>query len=258
MRVFSPCPTRLHTPNAAMIAALFALPLAKFCSTLFVKPKLQEFTAVRDKILYSSSFDSVQRRSRDIHRQRTVSFRNQYGKDEMIDLYTYGTPNGLKASIGLEEFGLPYTVHTVDIMKNEQLTPEFLRIGPNNRIPVIVDRDTGMSLMESGAILIYLADKTGRLLPKAGEPRYRAIEWLMWQMGGEGPMLSQVHHFVKFNKGKALSATIAAGSRGCRGHSPDLTPAQQRRQLGELAAMRRASSRVGRCAAARRPGSSSK
>ena len=121
----------------------------------------------------------------------------------MIDLYTYGTPNGLKASIGLEEFGLPYTVHTVDIMKNEQLTPEFLRIGPNNRIPVIVDRDTGMSLMESGAILIYLADKTGRLLPKAGEPRYRAIEWLMWQMGGEGPMLSQVHHFVKFNKGKA-------------------------------------------------------
>jgi GST-like protein len=121
----------------------------------------------------------------------------------MIDLYTYGTPNGLKASIGLEEFGLPYTVHTVDIMKNEQLTPEFLRIGPNNRIPVIVDRDTGMSLMESGAILIYLADKTGRLLPKAGEPRYRVIEWLMWQMGGEGPMLSQVHHFVKFNKGKA-------------------------------------------------------
>ena len=124
----------------------------------------------------------------------------------MIDLYTYGTPNGLKASIGLEEFGLPYTVHPVDIMKNEQLKPEFLRIGPNNRIPVIVDRDTGMSLMESGAILIYLADKTGRLLPKAGEPRYRVIEWLMWQMGGEGPMLAQVHHFVKFNKGKALYA----------------------------------------------------
>ena len=121
----------------------------------------------------------------------------------MIDLYTYGTPNGLKASIGLEEFGLPYTVHPVDIMKNEQLKPEFLRIGPNNRIPVIVDRDTGMSLMESGAILIYLADKTGRLLPKEGEPRYRVLEWLMWQMGGPGPMFGQVHHFVKYNKGKA-------------------------------------------------------
>src|SRR5262249_40567801 len=84
-----------------------------------------------------------------------------------------------------------------------QFKPEFLKISPNNRIPAIVDRDTGSSLMESGAILIYLADKTGKLLPKQGEPRYRVIEWLMWQMGGPGPMLGHVHHFVTYNKGKA-------------------------------------------------------
>jgi GSH-dependent disulfide-bond oxidoreductase len=120
----------------------------------------------------------------------------------MIDLYTWTTPNGRKASIALEEFGLPYKVHPIDIMKDEQFKPQFLRISPNNRIPAIVDRDSGTSLMESGAILIYLADMTGRLLPKAGEPRYRVIEWLMWHTGS-GPMLAQVHHFVKFNKGKA-------------------------------------------------------
>ena len=91
----------------------------------------------------------------------------------------------------------------VDISKDEQFKPEFLKISPNNRIPAIVDRDNGMSLMESGAILIYLADKTGKLLPKSGEDRYRTIEWLMWQMGGPGPMLGQVHHFVKYNPGKA-------------------------------------------------------
>ena len=121
----------------------------------------------------------------------------------MIDLYTWNTPNGRKVSIALEELGLPYTAHGVDISKDEQFKPEFLQISPNNRIPAIVDRDSGLSLMESGAILIYLADKTGRLLPKAGEPRYRVIEWLMWQMGGPGPMFGQVHHFVKYNKGKA-------------------------------------------------------
>jgi GST-like protein len=118
-------------------------------------------------------------------------------------IYTWSTPNGLKASIVLEELELPYTVHAVNIMKDEQFSPEFLRISLNNRIPAIVDRDNGLSLMESGAILIYLAEKTGRLLPKAGEARYRVIEWLMWQTGGPGPMFSQVHHFVKFNKGKA-------------------------------------------------------
>jgi GSH-dependent disulfide-bond oxidoreductase len=121
----------------------------------------------------------------------------------VIDLYTWTTPNGRKASIMLEEVGLPYTAHAVDISKDEQFKPEFLKISPNNRIPAIVDRDNGYHLMESGAILIYLADKTGKLLPKDSDKRYRVIEWLMWQMGGPGPMLGQVHHFVKYNKGKA-------------------------------------------------------
>ena len=121
----------------------------------------------------------------------------------MIDLYTWTTPNGRKVSIALEELGLPYTSHAIDISKDEQFQPDFLKIAPNNRIPAIIDRDNGMSLMESGAILIYLADKTGKLMPKSGEARYRAIEWTMWQMGGPGPMLGQVHHFVKYNKGKA-------------------------------------------------------
>jgi GSH-dependent disulfide-bond oxidoreductase len=121
----------------------------------------------------------------------------------VIDLYTWTTPNGRKASIMLEEVGLPYTAHAVDISKDEQFKPEFLKISPNNRIPAIVDRDNGYHLMESGAILIYLADKTGKLLPKDADKRYRVIEWLMWQMGGPGPMLGQVHHFVKYNKGKA-------------------------------------------------------
>src|SRR5262249_7419004 len=125
------------------------------------------------------------------------------GRTTVIDLYTWTTPNGRKASILLEELALPYTAHAVDISKDEQFKPEFLKISPNNRIPAIVDRDTGVNLMESAAIMIYLADKTGKLLPKAGEPRYRALEWLMWQMGGPGPMFGQVHHFVKYNKGKA-------------------------------------------------------
>jgi GST-like protein len=121
----------------------------------------------------------------------------------VIDLYTWTTPNGRKVSIALEELGLPYTVHPVNISKDEQFAPEFLKIAPNNRIPAIVDHDNNVSLMESGAILIYLAEKTGKLLPKSGEPRYRVIEWLMWQMGGPGPILGQVHHFVKYNPGKA-------------------------------------------------------
>ena len=121
----------------------------------------------------------------------------------MIDLYTWTTPNGRKASIMLEEIGLPYKVHAIDISKDEQFAPDFLKIAPNNRIPAITDSDTGISLMESGAILIYLADKTGKLLPKSGNERYKVIQWLMWQMGGPGPMLGQVHHFVKYNPGKA-------------------------------------------------------
>jgi GST-like protein len=124
----------------------------------------------------------------------------------MIDLYTWTTPNGRKVSIALEELGLPYKAHPIDISKDEQFAPAFLKISPNNRIPAIVDNDNGLSLFESGAILIYLADKTGKLMPKDGEGRYRVIEWLMWQMGGPGPMLGQVHHFVKYNKGKSAYA----------------------------------------------------
>lgn len=121
----------------------------------------------------------------------------------MIDLYTWGTPNGRKVSILLEELGLAYTVHPIDIGKDEQFKPEFLAISPNNKIPAIADRNNGLKLMESGAILIYLADKTQKFLPASGEPRYRTIEWLMWQMGGVGPFLGQAHHFLHFNKGKA-------------------------------------------------------
>jgi GST-like protein len=121
----------------------------------------------------------------------------------MIDLYTWTTPNGRKVSIALEELGLPYTSHAIDITKDEQFAPDFLKISPNNRIPAIIDRDNGMSLFESGAILIYLGDKTGKLLPKDGEKRYRVIEWLMWQMGGVGPMIGQAHHFLRQNPGKA-------------------------------------------------------
>ena len=121
----------------------------------------------------------------------------------MIDLYTWSTPNGRKVSIMLEEVGLPYTVHSIDINKNEQFQPAFLKISPNNRIPAIVDTDTGQTVFESGAILMYLAEKTGRLWPKTGDAHWRTVEWLMWQMAGFGPMLGQTHHFVKYNKGKA-------------------------------------------------------
>ncbi|WP_420392280.1 glutathione S-transferase family protein [Acuticoccus sp.] len=120
-----------------------------------------------------------------------------------IELYTWGTPNGKKASIMLEECGLDYSVHPIDITKDEQFGAEFLAVAPNNKIPGIRDTDTGLTLMESGAILLYLADKAGKLMPTDGEERWRATEWLMWQMGGFGPMLGQAHHFHRFNKGKA-------------------------------------------------------
>lgn len=121
----------------------------------------------------------------------------------MIDLYTWTTPNGRKISIALEELELPYQVHAIDIGNRKQFDPEFLKISPNNKIPAIVDRNAGLALMESGAILIYLADSTGLLLPKEGHERYRVLEWLMWQMGGVGPFLGQAHHFLHYNKGKA-------------------------------------------------------
>ncbi len=119
----------------------------------------------------------------------------------MIDLYTWSTPNGRKISIALEEFGLPYRTIAIDITNNEQFEEAFLKISPNNKIPAIVDNDTGISLMESGAILIYLAEKTGTLMPIEPNKRYQVLEWLMWQMGGVGPMLGQAHHFLKFHPG---------------------------------------------------------
>jgi GSH-dependent disulfide-bond oxidoreductase len=118
----------------------------------------------------------------------------------MIDLYTWATPNGRKVSIALEELGLAYTAHPVDIGAGAQFAPAFLAISPNNKIPAIVDRDDGRTLMESGAILLYLAEKTGRLL---GDDRWVTLEWLMLQMSGIGPMLGQAHHFLHFNPGKA-------------------------------------------------------
>jgi GST-like protein len=121
----------------------------------------------------------------------------------MIDLYTWSTPNGRKVSIMLEECGLQYAAHPVDINKDEQFKPDFLKISPNNRIPAIVDRDNGLALFESGAILMYLAEKTGKFWSKEPEARWHTVQWVMWQMGGLGPMLGQVHHFVKYNPGKA-------------------------------------------------------
>ena len=116
----------------------------------------------------------------------------------MIDLYTFTTPNGRKASIMLEEIGLDYTVHSVDITKGEQFAPEFVAINPNSKIPAIVDRDAELTIFESGAILIYLAEKTGKLLSTEVKQRWQTIEWLMFQMGSIGPMFGQYNHFNKY------------------------------------------------------------
>ncbi|MDX5384874.1 MAG: glutathione S-transferase N-terminal domain-containing protein [Rhodobacterales bacterium] len=124
----------------------------------------------------------------------------------MIDLYTWTTPNGRKVSILLEELGLPYTAHAVNIGKDEQFAPDFLKISPNNKIPAIVDHDTGVSQFESGAIMIYLAEKTGQFLPTEVKARAEVMQWLMWQMGGFGPMLGQAHVFLKFNRGLSQPA----------------------------------------------------
>jgi GSH-dependent disulfide-bond oxidoreductase len=120
----------------------------------------------------------------------------------MIDLYTWTTPNGFKVSIALEELGLPYTVHPVHIGAGEQFKAEFLAFSPNNKIPAIVDHDgpsgRPFPIFESGAILLYLAEKAGALLPKEPEARWVAVQWLMFQMGGIGPMLGQTHHFRSY------------------------------------------------------------
>ncbi|MFB3304387.1 glutathione S-transferase N-terminal domain-containing protein [Pseudomonas sp. AMR01] len=121
----------------------------------------------------------------------------------MIDLYYWTTPNGHKVSLFLEEAGLPYEVHPINIGQGDQFKPDFLKIAPNNRIPAIVDHnptDGGapISLFESGAILLYLAEKTGQFIPKDLRGRQEALQWLFWQMGGLGPMAGQNHHFSQF------------------------------------------------------------
>jgi GST-like protein len=122
----------------------------------------------------------------------------------MIDLYTWTTPNGRKVSIMLEELALPYRVHPVNIGQGEQFKPEYVKINPNSKIPSIVDPEgpdgEPMTMMESGAILIYLAGKTGKLLPASVRDRYVALQWLMFQMGGVGPIFGQVHHFLRAAK----------------------------------------------------------
>jgi GST-like protein len=120
----------------------------------------------------------------------------------MITLYTWGTPNGRKVSIMLEECGLPYRVKPIDITRGDQLYPEFVALNPNAKIPVLVDEDgpdgQPITLFESGAILVYLAGKTGQLLPASERGKYDALQWLMFQMGGVGPMFGQAHHFLRF------------------------------------------------------------
>lgn len=116
----------------------------------------------------------------------------------MIDLYSWPTPNGIKVSIALEEMALPYTFHPINIGRKEQFAPEFLAISPNNRIPAIADRETGTSVFESGAILLYLAERTGLFLPADPAGRVTVLEWLFWQAGGLGPMCGQAHHFRQY------------------------------------------------------------
>ncbi len=121
---------------------------------------------------------------------------------ERLQLYSLPTPNGVKVSIMLEEIGLPYEPHLVDFQHDDQLSPAFLSLNPNNKIPAIIDPNgpggKPLALFESGAILIYLAEKTGQLLPKDAAARYETIQWLMWQMGGVGPMFGQLGFFHKF------------------------------------------------------------
>ncbi len=137
-----------------------------------------------------------------------------------IDFYTWATPNGRKVSIMLEECALSYTVHKIDISKNDQFKPEFLAINPNSKIPAIVDRDgpggASLALWESGAILIYLAEKTGRLMPTEPRARYACLQWLMFQMAGVGPMFGQAHHFMRFAPEKIAYAVDRYGKESKR------------------------------------------
>ncbi len=136
----------------------------------------------------------------------------------MIELYIWGTPNGRKASIMLEEVGLPYDVHPVNIGRQEQFDPAFVKISPNSKIPAIVDRDASggpLPVFESGAILIYLAEKTGRLLASGGAERYKALEWLSWQLGGPGPAFGQLGFFALRSTEKSALA-ITRFTEECR------------------------------------------
>ena len=125
----------------------------------------------------------------------------------MIDLYSWFTPNGRKVSIMLEETGLEYQVHPIAINKGEQNDPEFLKIGPNNKIPVIVDQSNGLSIMESAAILQYLGKKSSKFMPTEGDDYWKMQEWLMFQMASVGPMMGQVHTFVHYQGGENIEAS---------------------------------------------------
>lgn len=125
----------------------------------------------------------------------------------MIDLYTWFTPNGRKISIMLEEIGLDYEVHAINIGKGEQHDPKFIEISPNNKIPAILDRDNGLKLMESGAILQYLAKKSGQLIPEEDSEYWNMQQWLMFQKASVGPMFGQVHTFVKYGESKNQEAS---------------------------------------------------
>ena len=124
----------------------------------------------------------------------------------MIELYFWPTPNGHKITIALEEMGLEYRIKPINIGKGDQFKPSFLAISPNNRMPAIIDHDAAdgkpQAVFESGAILLYLAEKTGKFMPSDARARIVVLEWLMWQMGGVGPMLGQAHHFIKYAKPK--------------------------------------------------------
>ena len=166
----------------------------------------------------------------------------------MIDLYTWTTPNGRKVSIMLEECALPYRAHRIDIGKGEQFKPDFLAVSPNGRIPGISDSDgpdgKPVSLFESGAILVYLSGKTGRFLPTSVRGKYEALQWLMFQMGGVGPMFGQTHHFLRAapepvpyaieRYSKETRRPISSGSA-----SPSRTPCWTRRRRGWVGSGRR-------------------
>ncbi|WP_299047116.1 glutathione S-transferase N-terminal domain-containing protein [uncultured Tateyamaria sp.] len=134
----------------------------------------------------------------------------------MIDFYTWSTSNGRKVAIGLEEMGLAYRVHPIDIYANAQFDPAFAAISANAKIPAIVDHDAGVTMFESGAILIHLAEKTGQFLPASGPRRAEVLQWLMWQMGGFGPILGQTAHFLHYSPGKSAYAAERFGTEARR------------------------------------------